>query len=338
MNLIRRFLIADGNEGGGTADPPTQVNQPPLDQSTPVANIPESAFTIEEIKNLGFDSKEAMLAVIQKSKADTRSVEEKDKETQIEKAEFLKFAAENDLVNEDFKRYESLQAKADRDLVFEKYAAEEKKDNPDLTDQEIKENFELDYKLNHEDTKIKAKAEAKIAKEAKELRSPAESAWQHANSEYDYHKKAASAVPGFDKMIDEIIKSSVPDKLVFKTKDGDQSIDVDVDLTKEQKAEVEKKFKNPKVFADWFNSTDEEKKAFKSKIEKKVEGFLKINLFDSGMQKSFDTGKGIGTKNGSNVGAVNPFPLVTNTQNTSGVSDDKISNEKANEARKRAKS
>lgn len=348
MDYIRRFFDATSDNGGGNAAndssttaavvDPTKVDQ--VIQDSP--KLPEPAFTLEELKTFGFDSKEAFVAHLQKVKEDNKPDEEKQRQANIEKATFLKFAAEENLINDDFNKYESLSAKAARDLVFEKYVADWKEENPDIKDEseiaaQVKEDFENEYKLNSENEKAKARGLAKIEREAKSLKAPSENAWNTAKSHYEEFKKVNNEGKVFDNLVDGILKE-VPEKLALKLKDGEQEIDFDVELTKEQKAELEKTFKNKNVFGNWYTSTPEERAEFKAKLSKKIEGFVKINTFDSAIQGALTKGIGIGTAKGSTTGAANSFHL---TQGANRVETPVISLEESNkkmaEARQRAR-
>jgi hypothetical protein len=305
MFLNPRFYYNDGgSEGGGTPDAVV---------TDPVVTIPEDVQ--KELAEL-----RAFKEQISNKEPD-KTAEQLSKEQEIEKAEFLRYSAKNDLLKiDEYNQYESLKSKADRDLVFENYLQEWKKENPDVKDEseiaaKAKEDFEDEYKLNSENEKAKNKGISRLAKEAKELKAPIESKYTTAKERFAEDREIVSKIPEFNKAIDEIIKESTPDKIVVKTKDGEQVVDIEVELTKEQRAEVEKIFKSDKVFATYYNSDDAEKGTFKA--------------------KGFDTGKKIGIAQGSNVGANNPFPLKEDQkQETKIVSIDE-STAKVAEARKK---
>lgn len=349
MVCIRKFFDAAPNDNGGNAGGDggaaaelevKLADTPPATQAEP--KLPEPIFTLEQIKEFGFDSKEALVSHLQKVKEENKPDAEKQKQANVEKATFLKFAAEENLINDDFNKYESLSSKAAKDLVFEKYVADWKEENPEIKDEseiaiQSKTDFENEYKLNSENEKAKTRGLAKIEREAKALKSPSENAWNTAKSQYEEFKKVNNEGKTFDSLVDGILKE-VPEKLALKLKDGDQEIEFDVDLTKEQKTEIEKTFKNKKVFSNWYTSTPEERAEFKGKLSKKIEGFIKINTFDSAVQEALTKGVKIGTAKGSTTGAANPFHL---TQGANRVETPVISledsNKKIADARARAK-
>lgn len=306
MAFKSTFYFNDGGaNGGGGAAPDAVVDKP---------QIPEDIQ--KELTELRAFKEQTV------NKTQDKTPDQLSKEQEIEKAEFLKYSAENDLLKiDEYNQYESLKSKADRDLVFEKFSTEIKEElteelkeeNPDISDAEIeekvKERFESEYPVNSKNQKTKERAERKLARDAKELKNPLESKYSTAKERFTEAKDIVSKIPEFNKAIDEIIKESTPEKIVVKTKDGEQEIDIEVELTKEQRSEIEKLFKSEKVFGRYYNSDEKEKGTFKEKVQKKIEGYIKANTFDSAVAKGFEAGKKIGTNQGSNVGANNPFPL-----------------------------
>jgi hypothetical protein len=233
------------------------------------------------------------------------------RENELERVNFRKFAVEEKLMkDEDFSGYESVTKKADADLVYDKFAAEQKEDDPTLTPEQIRENFDNEYKLNSDNEKAKVRGEQKIAREAKELRNPFTSKYTEAENSYKERKSLTAQLPKFEAFIDEVIKENTPEKLVlFKAKEGEEEVPIETELSEDQRKEISKLFKNPKNFRDYADSGDK-KDDLKTKIAKKITGYLKINNFEKVAEKSFETGKGIGLKKGSTVGSTNPFALI----------------------------
>lgn len=347
MRFTSNFIYNDGAaEGAGDnltatlerpADENVNDNAPVIEkQDAPAIEAP--LLTAEELKNYGFDSKEQLKEFLAKQKELSVPDEEKQKKLNVEKAEFLKHAADNGISLDDISKYESLQAKNNLDLVWERYLAEEKEDNPELTEQEIKDNFDIEYRTKSENAKEKERFQKKIEKEANELRSPYKASFDKAQSSFKEEKDIRTKYPEYQKVIDKVIKDNTPDKLtVFKTKDGEEEVDVDLELTKEQKEEVAKMFNNPKSFQQYLNSGDKVSD-FEKKVAKKIEGFIKVNNFDAAVQKSYEKGMGIGTKKGSTVGAENLFALNQSTSNEfSNITTLEESNAKIAAARARTK-
>jgi hypothetical protein len=249
----------------------------------------------------------------------TRTPEELAKEAELEKVNFRKFAIESDYMkDEDFSKLESLKSQKDRDLIFEDFSKEWEVENPDVDpeykESMIKEDFESLYHLNSDNKVLKLKGEKLLAKEATEKRSPLENNYKKAQDGYGEAKSVYATVPKFNKFIDEVIKKNVPDKLtLFKTKEGEQELEVDGELTKEQKEEIDSMFrKNIKIFEKFKSGKDIDN--VEASISKKIQGYIKINTYESANQKSFQLGKelgeGLGTNNGSTIGAKQPYAVV----------------------------
>lgn len=248
-------------------------------------------------------------------KEPTKTPEQIAKEAEIEKVNFRKYSVENDLMkDEDFNTFDSLSKKQTRDLVFEKFSKEQLEDNPEITEDEIKEAFESEYKLNSENDKAKARGLAKLEKEANEIKSPYENSYKTAKSRYDEDKSVNAQVPAFKKFINDLITETAPEKLsLYKTKDGEEEISIDVELTKEDREELAKTFTSPKAFRAFLDGKDKIADV-KANLAKKINGHLKQKYFETALSKSFETGQGRGVKKGSNVGANNPYALLKNGQ------------------------
>jgi len=245
------------------------------------------------------------------SKEPEKTPEQVAKEAELEKVNFRKYAVEKDLMkDDDFSRFDTISKKAERDLVFERFANEQKEDNPEITDDELKDAFEFEYKLNSENEKTRARGLARLQKEAAEIKNPLESTYKSAKTQYDEDRAIEKQVAPYKKFIDDLIKENTPDKLsFFKTKDGDEEISVEVELSKEDREELAKTFINPKTFRSYLDSNgklDEIKPA----LAKKINGFLKQKYFETALSKSFETGHGRGVLKGSNVGANQPFAII----------------------------
>ncbi len=245
------------------------------------------------------------------SREPEKTPEQVAKEAELEKVNFRKYAVEKDLMkDDDFSRFDTVSKKAERDLVFERFTNEQKEDNPEITEEELKEAFEYEYKLNSENEKTRARGLARLQKEAAEIKNPLESTYKTAKSQYDEDRAIEKQVAPYKKFIDDLIKENTPDKLsFFKTKDGDDEISVEVELSKEDRDELAKTFINPKTFRSYLDSNgklDEIKPA----LAKKINGFLKQKYFETALSKSFETGHGRGVLKGSSVGANQPFAII----------------------------
>lgn len=291
MLFTSKFLYNDGGEGG----------------------VGAAIELSEDVK-----AQLAELETLRQYKADVesrepnKSPEQIAKEAEVEKVNFKKFTVESGIMkDEDFFTLETLKQKSDRDLVFEDFKKEWEADNKDIPENEkessLKEAFESQYHLNSDNKTLKTRGEKMLAAEASIKRNPLESSYKKAQDEYGLQKQITAEIPVFNKFLDTIIKETVTDKpVLFKTKEGEEEIPIDVELTKEQKEELNKMFRTPKYFNKYKNGKPEE---VKKEIVNKINGFIKINNFDTVALKSYEAGKGIGTKQGSTVGAENLYTL-----------------------------
>jgi len=134
--LLNRFIYNDNAEEGAGSDPNittepagTIVADPPIDS----IQIP-----LSELEALGFKTIDDLKAHFNKPAEPTE--EEKQRNQQIEKADFLNYGTKEGLITVDeYQAFETLKAKADRDLVFENFTQEFKEDNPDAEDYEVEE-------------------------------------------------------------------------------------------------------------------------------------------------------------------------------------------------------
>lgn len=295
-NRFQYNTDVDNNGGGGDA---------PIVMDTPA--IPENIQKeLDELRAY----KQNMAAI-----EPAKTPEALAKDAEIEKVNFRKFAVESDYMkDDDFSKLDTLKSKADRDVVFEDFSKDWEAENPDVDPEYkeslMKEDFENLYHVNSDNKILKSRGEKLLAKEAAEKRSPLENNYKKAQEGYGEAKSIHATVPKFNKFIDEVIKDNVPDKLtLFKTKEGEQELEVDGELTPEQKTEIDSMFrKNIKIFERFQDGKDLE--AVKASIAKKIQGYIKINTYESSNQKSFELGKGLGITKGSTVGANQPFAVV----------------------------
>jgi len=308
-------------EGGGSANPESTivdekvvtVVKPKVEEQIK-AEVEKPIITSDELKNYGFDSPEAFQNFLQKHKEESVSPEEKLQKENIIKANFLKFSAEQKLLNvEDYSQYENLKSKPDQELVFDSFLKDYKEDHPEIEDAKeledaAKEDFDYEYKLKDSMSESqKKKGLAKLARDAKELRSPIESKVTAAEAQFKEYGTLQESYPKFEKFIKESISKNTPDKtILFKAKDGEEEIPIEIELTQKERDAMFKEFSTPKTFQKFLNAKPEEIQAI---LDKKMQGWVKLNKFDEVNTKTFEIAMGVGTKKGSTVGAENPFPL-----------------------------
>lgn len=297
MKFIPHFFYEAGSEGGGNPN-----------EEQPEQKVEMTAQDVKELNELR--EWKTKVAEVQP----TLTPEQIKKEQDLEDATFRKYAVENDLLKkDDFDKVATIGQRQAKDLVFDKFVTEFKEDNPEIEaaefEAEAKIAFEKEYGLNATTPKAKERAAARLQKEAAELKAPIETPYNTAKERYNQDKALKAEYPVFNKFIDDIITEVVTDKYTVKTKDGEEEIPVEVEITKEQKKEIETLFKNPKTFYNFTINKDKQDEVKKA-IAKKIEGYIKINTYDAAVAKSYETGKGIGVKQGSNVGAGQPFAIV----------------------------
>ena len=271
---------AENTGGGGTAENKEDKKvQTTVDVTAPL-------FTQDELKSFGFDTPDALKEHLRQHKENAVPEADKIKKANIEKANLIKYATEQNIANvDDFSSYESLSKKADADLVYEKFAAEQKEDNPELTDDEIKENFNSEYKLNSENAKEKERGQQKLAKEAKELRSPAAEKITKAQEAYKEYSSLSEKYPQFQKFIGEVIKKNTPDKLILSNvKEGEDQIPIEIEITAEQRKEISKMFDNGKIYRDYIDGLQKDK------------GVRDTNVQGDAMQQIYESHKKVSEK------------------------------------------
>jgi hypothetical protein len=326
--LYSSFFIynSDGGEpGGGGAEeqlPTGDETQGQQQQTTTTPQVetpsPQGLLTQEELAAYGFQTADELKIFLQKQKEAQIPEEEKQRLANLEKAEFFQTAAQSGFNIEDLTKYESVKTKADAELVFEKFVADFKEENPDIEESELEDAaklaFDDEYKLSSDNEKAKQRGLKRLERDAKELRSPMETVYQKAKSIFEEQRQMKTVFPEYNKFIESVINENTPDKVVlFQTKDGEDEIAVDTEITKEQREEIAKLFKNEKTFAQYLNDK-QSKEELGKKIAKKIEGYIRQNNFETAVKKAYETGVGIGTKRGSTVGAENLFGVAAQSK------------------------
>jgi hypothetical protein len=310
---MRIFYFPDGGEGaegGGnsTDTATTTTTDKPVD----------SILTAAELKEYGLENADQLKTILRQHKESNIPAAEKEKQEQERKADFISFAAKNGHMKvEEINAYESVKSKADRDLVFEKHLQQFKEDNPEITDPEelttqARADFESEYKLTSDNEKQKNRGEARMKKEAEELRSPHTSKYEKTQSAYQERKALEGKLPEFNKAITALIEKCTPEKLTLsKIKEGDTELPIEVELSKKERDEIIKTFVTPKMYRE-FAENEKDLSKFEAKATQKINGFLREKYFDEVVSKSYEKGKGVGTGQGSNVGAEQPYAIVRN--------------------------
>ncbi len=183
--------------------------------------------SIDEIKN--FSKKEP-------------TEEEKKRQAEIAKADFTKYYVEKGGSVDDVIAFENIMAKKDMDIVKEKFAAEQRKKNKDILQEDIDARFNRRYFINDEnaeepiyDEDETGAGQDKIANEAKEIRFNAGKKLTEAKSNYDNQRIAAQEGLKYRDSVAKILEKAN----TFDIKINDKEF-VSFELTTERKAEVQK--------------------------------------------------------------------------------------------------
>lgn len=324
VNDIVTQHAAKLKESSEVKNPPEPKPEPPAggepkDTKNDVAPDPVKDF----LKELGVESVDALKERLKPKEPDhVESPEEKEKRENLYRVEMQKFAVEQGLMKPDeFVKLEAIKAKDNQALVFESWLPSWKEENPDVDPAEAearaKEDFESEYHLNSTNEKTKARGLAKIEKEAKEIRNPLESSYTKVKKEFDEDRAVAKELPGYDKKLAGFIQENIPSKVkLFETKDGEETVPVEIELTDDQRKDiyekVTKRIRNSSTF-QLYKKGDE--KQLQELAKREAESEIWSQHRESGLKKIAETflkrGDERGYKRGS-VGAKNPFPLVDN--------------------------
>lgn len=294
---------------GGAPAPENKDETPPAD---PLKEL-LSEFQLESLDAL----KERLKP---KDPDKVESPEEKEKRENLYRVEMQKYAVENGLMKPDeFTLLETLKGKEDRDLVYEKWLPSWKEENTDVdpadADKLAREDFESEYRLNSDNEKTKNRGLSKIAKEAKEIRGPLESSYNRVKSDFDEDRTVKQDYPEFNKKVAGFIQENIPAKVkLFETKDGEEIVPVEIELTDEQRKDIYQKVSNRIMNAGTYQLYKKGDLTQLQDIAKKeAEAQIWSEQREAGLKKIAETflkrGDEKGYKRGS-VGAKNPFPLV----------------------------
>lgn len=318
-----RFLYDDGNNGSGGIDTIFDITTLPPD-------IQEKIGKYDELVQF----KEQTLA-----RTPDKTAEELQQDAEIDRANFQKYSVENKLMkNDDFATRESLKAKSDSDLVFEDFSKQYKEDHPEVDQEEIEQQaktaFENQYHVNSADKTLKTKGEKLLKRDATELRTPTETAYNTAKERYEEHKTIQGKHPEYVKFFNDISKETLPDKItLFKGKEGDEEIPIEVAITEEDKKAVEEKFfKNVKTFQKFMSGKTEEVKV---ELVAKINSFIRQRKMEEGFTKAWEKAHGVGLAKGSETGAGQPFAVVRNIKTGEPIVEESARKEAVNSTRRK---
>lgn len=273
------------------------------------------------LKELNLESLDDLKARLKPKDPDkVESPEEKEKRENLYTVEMQKYAVENGLMKpDDFTKLEALKGKEDRNLVFESWLPSWKEENPDVdpavAEQQAKEDFEAEYRLDSKNEKTKNRGLSKIAKEAKEIRGPLESSFTSLKQEFDEDRTVKADMPDFNKKMTGFIQESIPEKVkLFETKDGEEMVPVEIELTADQRKEVYQKVAKKILNSSTYQLYKKgDMKPLQDLARQEAEATIWADQREAGLKKIAETFLKRGDENGYKrgvIGAKNPFPLV----------------------------
>lgn len=276
--------------------------------------------TKELLKKFNVGSLEELEEKLGKAGEKQLSKEEKEKSEALMEAEFQKFAVEKDIMKlDDFSQLKTLKSRQDAELVFEKYLEDWKEENSDikptdeLSEADIlkmaKEDFEKEFRLNSDKESVKKKGLERLSKAAAEIRNPLQSKYEEAKGQFDLASDVKANFPKFAKSTEKIADDLVPSKVEwFKTKDGDEEIPVEIELSAEERKEITdkivKRIQNPDNFSLF---KDGKLDTIIEGVSEYAEYLINKKTKDIGNAKIAELFTSRGVKKGSTTGAVNSF-------------------------------
>lgn len=282
----------------------------------------------DELKDLGFASFDELKASLKKQKEETVSPEEQVRLNNLYKVNLQKYAVEEGKMNpDDFTKLESFKDKSNRDIVLSAFITEQKGENSNLTDAEIKAAFDEEYPVFDETDEDEAdsnktknkRIEKRLSKEASIIKIPLEKSIESIKKEFDNSNNLKKEFPDYAKKVEAIIKEELPSKFdFFKGKDGEEEVTVGIELNEADKKDiselVSKKVQNLESFGLY-------KKGDTAALQVLVKEAINEHLWspsyrEKGLAKMAETFLSRGVKKGSTVGATNPFPVNRQQQQT----------------------
>lgn len=186
-----------------------------------------------------------------------------------------------------------------------------REDNQDIEDEDIldyaKEEFNREFKLDGYSEKQQQRGLAKLDKYVNEIIHPFSEKISKAKEEYDNFKTIKKEFPKFEEFISESVKNVASQKLnvvSFKDKNG-EDINIDIELSDKDKEELYKNFATHKTFYKY----NKDGESLKKELESKMKSWLWVNKKDEIIKSIVEKSVNVGVKNGSDIGARNPYPL-----------------------------
>lgn len=307
-----------------STDKPPVNDPPPLKTDDPPAPDPLKELLKEfDVENV--DALREKLKPKQDAPPPVLSPEEKEKQDNLYQVDMQRYAVENGLMKpEEFQQLNNLKGKENRSLVYEQWLPSWKEENPDVppaeADKEAQAAFEAEYGLSSSNEKTKARGEARINREAGSIRQPLETSYTKVKADFDEDRTVKADYPGFNKKVSDFIQENIPAQVtIWEGKDGEEQVPIVIDLTEDQRKDlyqkVAQKMLNSGTY-QLFKKGDETQ--LKEIAKRQTEELLWQEHRSTGLAKVAQTFLARGKKQGSTVGAKNPFPTVQDHQKTGG--------------------
>lgn len=319
----------DKKEGGGSPEnKDLETDKKDGEGADKNLEAPKDAVVEDKLANLFKELKVENLEDLKEKLAQSNkkplTKEEEEQAASLYEAQLQEYAVKNGKMKlEDFQQLNTLKSRQDADLIFEGHkkefieenAKKLKEEDDTLTDDDIeklaKEDFEKEYKLNSTSDKQKQKGVQRLAKEAAEIRNPLQSSYSSVKEEFDTEVDVRNNFPKFVETLSSLVKEAVPEKINYYTgKDGETSIPIEVELTKEEiqsiTDKVNKRIQNPDTYS-LFKAGN--KAELKNLVSEYTEYLTEKAVQEKGKAKIAEIFEGIGTKKGSTVGAENSFAV-----------------------------
>lgn len=232
--------------------------------------------------------------------------EQKAEQNELYNANLAKFAVENKVfTNNEWLEYHNIQKMPDADLVYKDFELAYKEANKDrknddgadpVTDDEIRDKFNELFHIDSESKALKEQGEKNIALRAATIKEPLKDKFEGIKEAYDSEQAQRQALPGFKTFFQDVLKTSIPDKLTFG--EGDKQVNVDLsDLNKDEFERTIFSEIGNNEFKSYMEGkgTPEQQARIKRAIEKELfyqkrEDIAKLN---------YDSGVSAGTKAGA---------------------------------------
>lgn len=167
----------------------------------------------------------------------------------------------------DYEKFKVAQTIPAKDFIFERYKAEAKKDNPDLSDAELLLDFEAEYGFSSANEKVKERAEKRVALEAKSIQSEEFKPFAGLKEELATVKTIKAKADVYNKFV----SASNPTVAVSTKLEGlEQPVTVEVDYS-DIAADIKKELATKELFSAFTAEGVDTEKAINSYIETEIQ-------------------------------------------------------------------